>query len=145
MALVDALALIIPMTEELKSSVKDSIIDLAIERQQRVNQDHPFVQQFFEVYEYIESRRDTPVLNHAHHSKPYIAINLNHFLEEAIASKQQIADISELKRILSTAMRYRFIESNKTVSSAIHLNGDKPRSIKCWIFTKPASTNWGTF
>ena len=137
MALVDALDLVTPMTEELKSSVKDTLIDLTIERQQRINQDHPFVQQFWDVYEYIESRRDKPVLNHAHHNKNFVAINLNHFIEEAQAAKQQIADITDLKRILSTSVRYRFDESNKTLSSAIHQKGDKPRSIKCWIFKKP--------
>lgn len=141
MALVDALDLVTPMPEELKSSVKDTLIDLTIERQQRINQDHPFVQQFWDVYEYIESRRDKPVLNHAHHSKNEVAININHFIEEAQAAKQQIADITDLKRILSTSIRYRFVESNKAVSSVIHLNGDKPRVIKCWIFIKPTNTN----
>ena len=137
MALVDALGLVIPITEELKSSVKNTLIDLSIERQQRINQDHPLVQQFWDVYDYIESRRDKPTLNHAHHSKDYIAINLNHFAEEALAAKQPMGDLTELKRILPTSLRYRFVESNRVVSSSIHQNGDKPRSIKCWIFNKP--------
>ena len=84
MALVDALDLVIPMTEELKASVKDTIINLTIERQQRINQDHPFVSQFWDVYEYIESRRERPVLNHAHHNKNTVAINLNHFMESQV-------------------------------------------------------------
>jgi hypothetical protein len=137
MALVDALDLVIPLSPELKSSVKNSIIDLAIERQQRINQDHPFVQQFWEVYDYIESRRDKPTLNHAHHSKDYIAINLNHFAEEALAAKQNLADLTELKRILPTSMRYRFVESNRVVRSNIHKTGNEDRIIKCWIFNKP--------
>ena len=141
MALVDALDLVIPMTEELKASVKDTIINLTIERQQRINQDHPFVSQFWDVYEYIEGRRDKPVLNHHHHSKKTVAINLNHFMEEAIAARQQIADISELKNLLASSIRYRFVESNKVVRSVIHLNGQEPRPMKCWIFEKPANTN----
>ena len=141
MALVDALDLVIPMTEELKASVKDTIINLTIERQQRINQDHPFVSQFWDVYEYIEGRRDKPVLNHHHHSKKTVAINLNHFMEEAIAARQQIADISELKNLLSTSIRYRFVETNKSVASVINFKGDKPITMKCWIFEKPANTN----
>lgn len=137
MALVDALHLIIPMSDELKSEVQNTIIDLAIERQQRIQQDHPFVQKFWDVYDYIESQREKSSLNHAAHHEDFIAINLNHFLEEAIAHKQSIDDITELKRILPTSMRYRFVESSKTISSKIHINGDKPRLIRCWIFKKP--------
>lgn len=137
MALIDALDLVIPIDDALKKSAKSTLVDLAIERQKRINQEHPIIQQFWEVYDYIESRRDKPTLNHAHHNKDYIAINLNHFAEEALASKQPLGDLTELKRILPTSVRFRFIESNRVISSNIHQNGDKPRSIKCWIFKKP--------
>ena len=74
-------------------------------------------------------------------TKKTVAINLNHFMEEAIAARQQIADISELKNLLASSIRYRFVESNKVVRSVIHLNGQEPRPMKCWIFEKPANTN----
>lgn len=142
MALVDALALIVPVTPEMTASVHKTITQLAIDRQMRINDDHPKVQQFWELYEYIESRTGKPTLNHRNHGSQTIAVNLNHMMEEALAAKQNVPDLVELKRLLSSSKRYRFIESNKTVSSVLHRNQyDQPRSIKCWIFEKPSTAN----
>lgn len=138
MALVDAIGLVIPVAPEMTASVHKAITRLAVERQHQINDDHPQVQQFWELYEYIEGRNDKPTLNHRHHNIPQIAVNLNHMMEEALAAKQNMPDLTELKRLLSTSRRYRFIESNKAVSSAIHRNQhQQPRTIKCWIFEKP--------
>lgn len=142
MALVDVLDALFPLRSGLKESVMDEVVALAVQRQQRINEDHPIVQKFWEVFEYVNVPRSYSahtlgeLLNHS--SAPgLIAVNLNHFEECANEARQQIPDMTELKRQLHTSRRYRFVESNRTVTSAIRKDGSTPRSVKCWIFEKP--------
>jgi hypothetical protein len=132
MALVDALAHVIEMREETIASVHAEIVRMAEERQHTINDDHPRIQEFWEVVDFIESKDDTTsLLNHSR-DEDRIAINLNEFVARADAFRQQIPDMREIKKLLRTSRERKFVEANATINSGIH-----GRSIKAWIFEKP--------
>ncbi len=139
-ALVDALAMVIDLSQEQMNKTKQHIITMAKERQLAINSDHPFLQEFWEVYDFIQSEgRNT--LNHAR-DPSLIAINLNQFLELATQRKQYLPSLIELKRLLKTGTTHKFI-GQKSVNSAVNAEYNqnnasdyKPLSVKCWVFEK---------
>ena len=134
MSLVDALAHVIEMRPETIEQVHAEIIRMAVERQQAINSDHPRVQEFWEIFDYIESRaEDRAVLNHSR-DDTQIAINLNEFVSKAADARQQIPDMNEIKKLLRTSRARKFIEANRTVNSSI-----RNASVRCWIFQNDAS------
>ena len=116
-ALVDALALVVDIPNEYLTKAKQLIFLMAKERQLAINSDHPYLQEFWEVYDFIESEGHN-ILNHARDSS-LIAINLNHFVEIAVERKQHLPPLIELKRLLKTGVTHRFI-GQKSVNSAIN-------------------------
>ena len=54
------------------------IIEMALERQSTTSADHATVAEFWQVYEYLESIYEDPLVNHSK-NKDVIAINLNEF------------------------------------------------------------------
>ena len=135
MALVDALDFLIPLDEQVITAVKSTIVDLCIERQRRINQEHPIIQKFWEIYEYLDNKFDKPSLNHGNPMSDEIAINLPHFLSLANEHKLYL-DEAELKSHLKQSRHYRFVENGKVVWSSIYKHGNEPKSVKCWIFKK---------
>src|SRR5690606_12724462 len=95
MALVDALRLIVPLTDHQLASVQQTLMGMALERQAAINADHPQVAEFWEVYEYLESLGDGPMVNHSKKDE-LIAINLNEFCERAAEHRQKLADVNTL-------------------------------------------------
>jgi hypothetical protein len=138
MALVDALDFLIPLGEQVITDVKSTIVDLCIERQKRINQEHPIIQKFWEIYEYLDNKFDKPSLNHGNPMSNEIAINLPHFLSLANEHKLYL-DEAELKSHLKQSRHYRFVENGKVVWSSIYKHGNEPKSVKCWIFKKPTT------
>lgn len=143
MALVDALGHVVQMHDDTRQRVHEEIVRMAEERQQAINQDHPTVQEFWEVYDYLEADDDTgiSVLNHCRNDAE-IAINLNHFIQVAGDRKQQLPDMAQLKKVLRTSKVRKFVDI-KPVNSAIHDNYNrqrsintpaKPSTVKCWVF-----------
>lgn len=134
MALVDALAHVIEMRPEVTELVHTEIVRMAEERQQAINADHPKVQEFWDVYDYIEDRLEG--LNKLNHSRRegQIAINLNEFVARADSYRQQIPDMNEIKKLLRTSRSRKFQAANVTVNSA--LSG---KSVKCWTFAEDPS------
>lgn len=142
MALVDALAAIVQLSEERKLSVHDELIDMARARQQAINADHPLVQEFWEIVDFLDGD-DAPILNHARDPNE-VAINLNHFVQVAADKRQQIPDMSRLKKVLKTSRFRKFVDV-KPVNSGIHARfnarkdanvPDRPTSVKCWVFKR---------
>lgn len=142
MALVDALPTILPIDEDRLEAARKLLQNMAVERQQAINSDHPLVQEFWDTYDYLEGDADEPRLNHSHqYSQGLIAINLNHFAAVCADRRQQIPPLSELKRVLRSSRTRKFIEI-RTVSSRVNalwnLSPDRgtsrPTSLKCWIF-----------
>lgn len=154
MVLVHALALVCPITESQRAEAIQTLAALALERERDLAKDHPIVERFWEAYEYLngtgEGEGDEDCLAKLNHSRDpeLIAINLNHFVEVAAEKRQQIPDLHDLKRLLKTSRKYKFVDSNVPVSSAIHgrYNAQrehhhpaKPATVRAWIFKNPAA------
>lgn len=138
LALVDALCLVIKLPEHQQTALKKQFVTMAEERQQVINNDHVLVQEFWEAFDYLDNG-DVSILDHSR-DPDIIAVNLNHFLQVATDKKQQIPLLRDLKKVLRTSTRRKFIEANKTVNSKIK-NGQSPLgtpspSLKCWIFQR---------
>jgi len=138
MALVDGLALVETISTEQIEATHQYITSMAIARQQAINSDHPVVQEFWEMVEYLDGDIDEPRLNHAI-NKDLVAINLNQFVQLASDRRQQIPSLMDLKRHLRTSKTRKFIEI-KNVHSAIRARepGNKflPAIMKCWVFQR---------
>lgn len=145
MALVDCLDLVIPINPDYIAATHDELADMAIDRQKACSADHPTVQSFWEIFEYLNGSDEEPRLNH-HRDKNVIAVNLNHFVQVASEKRQQIPDLGDLKKLLHTSRRYQFVEAGAVVNSAINANYNRsrdmhaparPDTLRCWVFKKP--------
>lgn len=144
MAMVDALSLLVPLDQEQIDLVQDELICMTVERQLAINADHPMVQEFWDVFDYIESDDpDTPILNHSR-NEDEIAINLNHLVQVATDRRQQLPEINALKKLLRTSRFRKFIDV-KPVNSSIHAHYNanksqgtpaKSSTVKCWVFKR---------
>lgn len=104
---------------------------MARERQQAINADHPLVADFWEAFDYLEGLRAEPVLNHYGAGSDLIAVNLKDFERQCGEHKLRVPEVRELKRYLKTSKSRKFVDSNRTVRSQVRLNN---ASVKCWIF-----------
>lgn len=133
LALTDALALVIPLSDEQQKAMREQIILMADERQKVVNDDHPLVQGFWEAFDYLDSN-DQYRLNHSRDPQ-LIAVNLNHFIQVASERRQQIPIISDLKKVLRTSRKRKFIDVrvvNSQIKAKDNLLGST--SMLCWVF-----------
>ena len=106
--------------------------DMARERQQAINADHPIVQEFWEAFDHVENAAGFPVLNHYRPDHKEIAINLKHFEQVTAEKKLRVPTTTELKRHLKASKVRKFVESNRAVRSTIH----DGRTVKCWVFER---------
>lgn len=140
MALVDCLDLVCPLDEHQRIVTEQLLTRMALERQAAISADHPLVAEFWEVFDYLESLGDGPMLNHSK-NPDFIAINLNEFAERAAEHRQHVADMKTLRGLLKESRSRKFIESNKAVGSAIRSAqaSNNPLfarcvTVKCWVF-----------
>jgi hypothetical protein len=138
MALVDALALITPLSDAQREATHALLAEMAIARQCVVNAEHPIVQEFWDMFDYLNGDGTEPRLNHARDAN-LIAINLNHFATVAADRRQQIPPLTELKRHLRTSTRRKFIDV-RAVRSALRANDPYnralPEVLRCWVFER---------
>lgn len=153
MALVSALADVFPaINAQMVDAAHDQCIAMAIERQESLNADHVFVQEFWEIFEYLEGETDPghedpfnlpSVLNHSRDPQ-LIAVSLPHFEQVCADRKLRHAPLAELKRVLATSRRHKFL-GVRTVNSIINARFNdraaladsehrRPMSVKCWVF-----------
>ncbi|WP_201487432.1 toprim domain-containing protein [Pseudomonas sp. OF001] len=134
-ALVDALALVVPLGAERAAQVHAEIGRMAEERQQAINADHPTVREFWDLYDFLNGAApgEGGALNHSRR-KDLIAVNLNEFVEQAANKRQQVPQLSELKRLLKTSKSPKFLESNKPVNSARGDAYNTAKTVRCWVF-----------
>ncbi len=131
MAMVYALQHVVPISKEQLHKTQLLIKDLAETRETYIQCEHPIVEQFFEVYQYIEDKLylHQPLNSLNHHTKiGFIAIRLNEYYERASEFKQPLADIAELKNYLRHSERFI---ANKNIHSA-----QLKKAISCWVFRK---------
>ncbi len=136
MAFLDALgpqALGVFTDEEL-ASARSELVNMAIDRQQAINADHPVVQEFWDAFDYLEGvTRGNGGLNHYGIDSDHIAVNLRHFEALCNEYKLRLPPPSEQKRHLRTSRSRKFLEANKSLRSAVFADN---RVLKCWIFKR---------
>ena len=134
MALAEALQLVVPITDNQLHELHEHFRLLAKQREQALSADHPLVQEFWDMYEYLNQGEGEDLNQRLNHSrvKGQVAINLNHFVTVAADHKQQIPPVRELKQLLKTSRRYKY-EGQRVVNSAIKTIGST--SERCWIFS----------
>lgn len=142
MALADALRLVVSITDDQHASLMDQITRMAADRERAIDSDHPLVSEFWDMYEYLNGDDTAPVLNHAR-NKTEIAINLNHFIQVAVEHKQQVIPLRELRGLLKTSKRHKYL-TQAVVNSAIKGKGQMigSTSERCWVFEKGASREY---
>jgi hypothetical protein len=138
LALTDALALVIKLTPEQQTAMREQIIVMAGERQQVINDDHSLVQEFWEAFDYLDSN-DMHRLNHSR-DPLLIAVNLNHFVQVAAERRQQIPVIGDLKKVLRTSRRRKFIDVRVVNSQIRARDAMASTAIKCWVFQNDKPT-----
>lgn len=142
MAIVDALRLVVKLSDEQYTAAIQLISNMAAERQLVINADHPIVQEFWDAYAYLNGDDEhQPQLNHSC-DEDLIAVNLNEFIEVAANHRQQVPALRDLKKVLRTSRQYKFLEV-KTVKSRIRQNSSqagssKASTVHCWVFKKGA-------
>lgn len=145
MAMTEALKLVLPVTREQTDAAIKLLKTMAVERQQALNSDHALVQEFWELYDYIEGsgrEADEPsVLNHLHGTRE-IAISLPHFEQVCADRRLKLPALTDLKRVLKTSRRRKF-KDVKSVKSVVHKDfnakrqahqSSKPDTVWCWVF-----------
>lgn len=137
-ALVDCLYLHVldgVMTDSQAKDAKSTLIKMSQERVARLASDHPLVEQFWEIYEYLDTLGDCQ-MNHYAADKKQIAINLPAFYKIAQSEGQRLPEQSEMKRLLRSSRKYKFVDSNVAVNSAVY----KAKTVKCWVFENGAAS-----
>lgn len=136
-ALVDCLKIHVLgdlMTDQQADHAKQVLFEMAQARVQRLQADHPDVEKFWGVFEFLQATGKYVNHKRVDDDKGHIAINLNHFYQIARLAYQDLPDITQMKRLLKNSSRYKFVDSNVSVNS--NLEGYN-KTLKCWIFTKP--------
>lgn len=140
-ALLEALQMVIPLDRGCIEKTKGMLLRMAPERLKAVQAEHPLVQEFWEVFDYL----DSTVPGGMNHSREpgEIAVQFSHFQEEASQHRQSHADIKELKKLLEGA-KSRHIIRKGAVRSHIYesynrkLPADSPAKRNevqhCWVF-----------
>ncbi|OZI26831.1 bifunctional DNA primase/helicase [Bordetella genomosp. 9] len=136
MATIDALRIVVKLTDEQHAAAIALLGDMAAERQHIINADHPIVQEFWDSFEYLNGDELPPKLNHSCNDDE-IAVNLNQYVEEAVNRRQQVPNLRDLKKVLRTSRRHKFI-GVKTVKSRIRTNASGASTVHCWVFRKGA-------
>lgn len=139
MALLDALGELLNLDATWLGKTQEMITMLALQRQKAVQADHPYVQEFWEVFEFLES--NDCMLNHSADPKT-IAISLNQFQQVASDWRQPLAPLAELKKMLKSGKRHAFLDI-KTVKSAVNADFNRmnkgvlrPERMRCWVFKR---------
>lgn len=138
LALFDCLRLVVTVPDDMVEQTRLALLEMALERQKAISADHAMVNEFWEVYEYLEATgHGKAVVNHSRDAQR-IAINLNHFAARAAQFSQSVPDLKVLRALLGDSRRHKFIGANVAVNSAV-LKDDLTgvgTTVKCWVFQK---------
>lgn len=117
------------MSEAQAKEAKSVLITMSQQRVARLSSDHPLVEQFWEIYEYMDTLGNCD-MNHYPADRKQIAINLPAFYKIAQQEGQRLPEQTEMKRLLKSSRKNKFIDSNVAVSSAVY----NKKTVKCWVF-----------
>ncbi|AJQ86726.1 toprim domain-containing protein [Xanthomonas oryzae] len=138
LALFDCLRMVITIPDDMVEQTRLALLDMALERQKAISADHAMVNEFWEVYEYLEATgHGKAVVNHSRDAQR-IAINLNHFAARAAQFSQPVPDLKVLRALLGDSRRHKFIGANVAVNSAVlkDEHSGVGTTVKCWVFSK---------
>lgn len=130
MALTVALADLIGLPPAWRDETLQALRDSATKRQRAIAADHPLVEEFWDMVEFLGETR-------CNHSKnpDLIAINLNHIQRLAGMNNQPLPPMQDLKKHLRTSRIRKFV-GIKPVNNALEGTDSGPRTIRCWIFER---------
>jgi hypothetical protein len=129
-ACASALPILFPnLTDDVLQNFFNYLGNRALTREDRIAADHPMVEKFWETFHYINAEEDKNMEMNFSSDKHQIAVNLNHFRAQCMAYGQEVMDLTQLKKILPSSKRHKFIEKNRSV-----WNKTLNKSVKCWIF-----------
>lgn len=134
LALHDLACRVLEVDENQRLAGQQMIEHMAQERERTICQDHPLVQDFWEAYEYLTEKKYSKEVNHSKDDS-VIAIHLNHFQTLVGQEKLSLPDPAELKRLLRTSRKPKYI-GYKPVRSAIWKTDNGEKIVKCWVFEK---------
>lgn len=133
-AALDAIAGMVEIPDEAHGETIERIYAMAAERRASLSADHDVVQRFWELFDYLEHREDSPTPDTCinRHRKPdeFIAVSLPQF-EERCRSRGLIPPgEKDLKRHLKSSKSRRFLKADT-------VNMVNDRHAHCWIFERP--------
>lgn len=136
-AAVACLDLACPIRAEIQRETQEYICKTqAPERERAIKQDHPLVEQFFNVIQYLQEKGTK--LDHFDADNPeLLAYRLGEVYEFAKTKGQDLPPQIELKKVLKGARR--FVKANSPVRSKIVFSDDggiSGKTVRCWIFKR---------
>lgn len=137
-AAIDAMHEIFPLKLAWRKMAHDFVDQMAIDRQDAVRSDHPIVADFWEAFEFINSREVKP--SHPINSslnESEIAINLQHFDQRVHGAGLTPINMKELKKHLKSSKSHKFIRQAL-------VNDGTPKRLHCWIFENPFHNKGGS-
>jgi hypothetical protein len=134
-AALDCLFKAMPVISKTQLADGHALIEkMCVARHGSINADHPAVQQFWENYDYFESKASVAEGNGLNHSRKddTIAVNLSEFEARSAAMKIRLPadNMVELKKLLITSKARKFIKQ-------CTVNSWTGRSVHCWTFVAP--------
>ena len=141
LAMFDAMKLVLPDLQRLDGAVKQEVFNMATERDQTLDTEHPLNIQFFDVLERlnaapnaIEGAGHHIRRLHINHSKnpELLAISMPEIYQLANEYRYDLPPQSDMHHALRQSRQFKFVAANKTVASQI-----TGRSIRCWVFEMP--------
>lgn len=138
LALFDAMKLILPDLQRLDNAVKQEVLNMAKERDQALDTEHPLNIQFFDV---LDRLNDKPLeiegANHhlrrlnINHSKDLklLAISMPEIYQLANEYRYDLPPQADMHHALRQSKQFKFVAANKVVASK-----NTGKSIRCWVF-----------
>lgn len=132
LSLLDALCKLINIDDATRKKTRDFIMTIAYQREQDLKLDHPYLEQFWDVFEYLED--EGAHVNHYLPTENQIAFNLNEVYEVARNRGQDLEDIKVIRGLIQKSTRYEYVE-NKPVKS-VHSEPKSTKRVRCFIFKR---------
>lgn len=133
---------LLPDLARIEEAVKQEIFNMATERDQTLDTEHPLNIQFFDVLERLNNANPITEGNirlrrqHLNHSKDnkLLAISISEVYQLANEYRYDLPPQAEMCQALRQSRQFKFIAANKVVSSKI-----TDKSTRCWVFEQSAS------
>ena len=133
-ASLTAMRLILPIGEGLHRQGLEFIADMVRQRQLVASSEHPVVEQFWSIFDYLAEMQGPEAAEPINKSRKSdtIAVNLPSFFEKCRERGQTPPAEDVLKRHLKTSKRRKFLEQK-------YVNSPSGKTFSCWVFARPIS------